>query len=665
MKRLNDFLAGVPMTIVGGAFLVASLILMLMKIEISVDPAWVSVILCGTPLLYLAIWRIIYNQGMSKISSALLISIAMIAAISIGEVFAAGEVAFIMAIGAILEEKTAERSKKGLKELISLAPQQGRRIDNGKEEMINAEAIKVGYILRVLPGETIPVDGKIISGNTSVDQAIMTGESLPVDKEVDDNVFCGTINRFGAIDIEATNVGEHSSLQKLIRMVQDAENKQAPIQRVADKWATWLVPVALLIAVITYFVTQDMVRSVTVLVVFCPCALVLATPTAIMAAIGQATKQGIVIKSGEALEKMGKVDTIAIDKTGTLTFGKLEVSDTISFSEELSEKELLTLAASAESRSEHPLGKAIVAHAISNNLILSDAEGFSVEAGKGIFANVSGKNLLCGSEKYLQENGVSIPQQVSDTLDKLRNQGKASILAAIDGLCIGVIGLSDVMRPMANEMVAELEEMDTQTVLLTGDNQRTADYFAKRVGITSVRADLLPEEKVQHIVHLQQQGYSVCMIGDGVNDAPALKTASVGVAMGAMGSDIAVDAADIALMSDDISKIPYLKRLSNATVRTIKFSISLALFINLVAILMSFKGWLTPITGALVHNAGSIFVVLIAAMLYDRKFDLCGMHPGRVNGTVSISHLTTRLKSRSERKAAASRVYTDQRSDLA
>ncbi|NLL21237.1 MAG: cation-translocating P-type ATPase [Firmicutes bacterium] len=621
MERLNDLLAGIPMTIVGGIFLGISLILMLMKIEVPVDPAWVSVIICGTPLLYLAIWRIIYNKGMSKISSALLISIAIIAAIAIGDIFAAGEVAFIMAIGAILEEKTAEKSQKGLKELISLTPQQGRRINNGKEEMINAEEIKVGDILRVLPGETIPVDGKIINGNTSVDQAIMTGESLPVDKEVGDSVFCGAINRFGAIDMEATNVGEDSSLQKLIRMVQDAENKQAPIQRIADKWATWLVPLALLIAIVTYFLTQDIVRGVTVLVVFCPCALVLATPTAIMAAIGQATKHGIIIKSGEALEKMGKVDTIAFDKTGTLTFGKLEVSDIISFKPDIDENTLLALVASSEARSEHPLGKAIVAHAKEKGITIIDAEGFRMEAGKGIYANVSGRNLLCGNEKYLKENGIDIPQQVSDALNTLRNQGKASILAAADGLCVGVVGLSDVLRSTAKEMVNELCEMDTQAVLLTGDNRRTADYFAQQVGITSVRAELLPEEKVQNIVQLQQEGKSVCMIGDGVNDAPALKTASVGVAMGAMGSDIAVDASDIALMSDDISKIPYLKRLSNATVRTIKFSISMSLFINFVAILMSFIGVLTPTTGALVHNAGSIFVVLIAALLYDRKFD--------------------------------------------
>lgn len=620
MKRLTDLLAGVPMTIIGGVFLAVSFILMMMKIDVPVDPAWVAIFVSGVPLLYLAIWRIIYNEGMSKISSALLISIAMIAAIAIGDTFAAGEIAFIMAIGAILEDKTVERSKKGLKKLISLAPEQGRRIDQGQEEMIKAEEIKVGYVLRVLPGETIPVDGRIVSGNTSVDQAVITGESLPVDKEVGDSVFGGTINRFGAIDIEATNDGKDSSLQKLIRMVQEAENKQAPIQRIADKWATWLVPVALLIAIATYFVTQDIVRAVTVLVVFCPCALVLATPTAIMAAIGQATKYGVIIKSGEALEKMGKVDTIAFDKTGTLTMGKLEVSDLISFSKEMNETELLILLASAESRSEHPLGKAIVAHAKEKDIPLRDVEEFRMEAGKGIYAKVSDRKLLCGSEKYLEEKGIDIPQQVREKLELLRNEGKASLLVAVDGFCVGVAGLSDVLRSTARDMIAELDKMGTKTVLLTGDNLRTANYFAKKVGISSIRAELLPEEKVQNIVQLEQEGKTLCMIGDGVNDAPALKTASVGVAMGTMGSDIAVEAADIALMSDDISKIPYLKRLSNGTVRTIRFGISLSLIINLVAIIMSFMGWLTPTTGALVHNVGSILVVLIAALLYDRKF---------------------------------------------
>lgn len=621
LKKINDSLAGIPMTIASGIFLAISLALSISDISVLIDPAWISVFISGIPLLYLSIWRIIHNPGISKISSALLISIAMIAAIAIGDLFAAGEVAFIMAIGAILEEKTTERAKKGLKNLIELAPQQGRLLENGCEKMIPAESIKQNDILRILPGETIPVDGKIINGNTSIDQSIMTGEALPIDKAIGDNVFCGTINRFGAIDITATKVGENSSLQKLIRMVREAEDKKAPMQRIADKCASWLVPVALFIAIIAYFVTGNIVRAVTVLVVFCPCALVLATPTAIMAAIGQATKHGVIIKSGEALEKMGKVDTIAFDKTGTLTFGRLEVSDIISFSEETDNHRLLFLAASAEARSEHPLGKAIVAYAKEQGIALEETSDFFMEAGKGVYAQLKTEKMFCGSEKYLTEKGIAIPSRIKDMLKVLRGQGKASILIAINNICMGIIALSDVLRPTAKDMIWKLSKMNTQTVLLTGDNQQTADYFARQVGITQVRAELLPEEKDNNIKEIRQHGNNVCMIGDGVNDAPALKTANVGVAMGSMGSDIAVDAADIALMSDDISKIPYLKRLSNATVNTIKFSISLSLCINFIAIILSLTGILTPTTGALVHNAGSCLVVLIAALLYDREFE--------------------------------------------
>lgn len=621
MKKINDFLAGIPMTIVGGVFLVLSLVLPRVGIDLPVDPAWATVVISGIPLLYLAVWRIIYNPGISKISSALLITVAMIAAIMIGDLFAAGEVAFIMALGAILEDMTTDRAKKGLKKLISLAPTQGRRIFDGKEEMIPAEEIKGDDILRILPGETIPVDGVIVSGETSVDQSIMTGESLPVDKNVGDEVFCGTINCFGAIDIRATKVGEDSSLQKLIRMVREAEDKKAPMARIADKCASWLVPVAMVIAIIAGIVTQDIVRAVTVLVVFCPCALVLATPTAIMAAIGQATKHGVIIKSGEALEKMGKVDTITFDKTGTLTYGKLEVSDIISFEDGRDENTLLSLAASAEAKSEHPLGKAIVSCAKERGVEILESDSFRMTTGKGIYAEVSGRGLLCGNEKFLTENGVSISAEIVAKLEELRAQGKASILVADGKTCIGIVALSDVLRPEAAEMVSKLNGMNTSTVLLTGDNKMTADYFASKVGISEIRAELLPEQKVENIVALQKSERTVCMIGDGVNDAPALKTADVGVAMGSMGSDIAVEAADIALMSDDISKIPYLKRLSNATVKTIKFSITLSMCINFLAVALSVLGVLNPTTGALVHNAGSCFVVLIAALLYDRKFD--------------------------------------------
>ncbi len=618
IKRTNDVLAGWPMTLVGGVFLLVSFVLPRVGQPWGENLAWVCVVICGIPLLYLAIWRMIYNKGVSKISSALLISMAMIAAICIGDLFAAGEVAFIMEVGALLEDMTTNRAKKGLKNLFSLAPDTGRIVRNGTEIIVEVAEIVKGDILRIFPGETIPVDGLILVGETSVDQSVMTGESLPVDKTAGDTVFCGTINRFGSIDIEATKVGEDSSLQRLIRMVEDAEKDQAPTQRIADKWASWLVPVALIIAFIAYIVTKDIIRAVTVMVVFCPCALVLATPTAIMAAIGQATKHGVIIKSGEALEKMGKVDTMAFDKTGTLTYGKLQVSDIIPFWG-VSERELLTLTAAAESRSEHPLGKAITDEALSSGISFPLIEGFKMEAGKGISAQIGETQYYFGNEKYIKENGVSAADDASALLDRLRSEGKASVLISDGTKLIGVIALSDTIRPEAAEIIRRLKEMNTTSVLLTGDNRKAAEFLASQVGISELRADLLPEEKVSNINVLKQRG-KVCMIGDGVNDAPALKTADVGVAMGAMGSDIAVDAADVALMDDNISKLPYLKWLSNTTIKTIKGAITLSMCINFVAILLSVLGILNPTTGALVHNAGSCFVVLLAALLYDRKY---------------------------------------------
>ncbi|MCR4962318.1 MAG: cation-translocating P-type ATPase [Firmicutes bacterium] len=620
MQKLSDCLAGLPATVISGICVALSLILPRAGIHPSIDPAWGAVILSGFPLLYLAVWRMVHNTGVRRISSALLITIAMLAALAIGDLFAAGEVAFIMAIGALLEQATTNRAKKGLKKLISLAPVQGRRVNGATEEMVPVAALRPGDVVRILPGEIIPVDGTVIDGESSVDQSIMTGESLPVDKAQGDQVFCGTMNCFGAIDVTTTNVGADSSLQQLIRMVQEAEDKQAPMQRLADQWASWLVPVAVTVAIIAGLATHSLVRAVTVLVVFCPCALVLATPTAIMAAIGQATKHGVIIKSGEALEKMGKVSTIIFDKTGTLTYGRLQVSDILPFDETVSERDLLFLAASAEAKSEHPLGQAIVAHAKAENISLEEVKGFKMTSGKGIYGEAAGRRLLCGNEKFLRDNQAAIHPAAEQELARLRNQGKASVLVAAENRCIGVISLSDVLRPEAKDTVCRLSGMHVNSVLLTGDHSQTARYFGRQAGFSQVYGDLLPADKLKYIEGLQERGESVCMIGDGVNDAPALKAAGVGVAMGSMGSDIAVEAADIALMQDDISKIPYLKRLANATMNTIKLSISLSMCINFVAVWLSTLGKLTPTTGALVHNAGSCLVVLIAALLYDRKF---------------------------------------------
>jgi len=315
------------------------------------------------------------------------------------------------------------------------------------------------------------------------------------------------------------------------------------------------------------------------------------------------------------------VDTIAFDKTGTLTHGRLEVSDIICFDAEKTQDEVLSLAASAEAKSEHPLGKAIVSYANDHDLVVWQSDDFRMLAGKGVCCQVLKKRICCGNESFLEDEKIALSTEHSAALDALRKQGKATVLVAEEDRCIGVLALSDVIRTEAKTMVERLHNMHTDIVLLTGDNEKTAQYFAQQVGIQTVRAELLPAQKVENIASLQREGKLVCMIGDGVNDAPALKTAQVGVAMGGLGSDIAVEAADIVLMQDDISKLPYLKRLSDATVGTIRFSITLSMCINFLAVTLSVLGVLNPTTGALVHNAGSCFVVLIAALLYDRKFD--------------------------------------------
>lgn len=618
LQKIRDFLTSVPLTAISGLFLILSILLPKAGLELPFDPAIITVIISGLPLLYLAVIRLIKNKGISKISSALLITIAMIAAIFIGDLFAAGEVAFIMALGEILEDLTGERAKKGLSRLIKLTPATARRINNSKEETVNAEEIKIGNVIRILPGEAIPIDGIIISGETSIDQSVMTGESLPIDKTVGDFAYSGTINCFGTIDIKATKVGKDSSLQKLIRMVKEAESKKAPMARTADKAASLLVPLALIIAVITGFITKDIIRAVTILVVFCPCALVLATPTAIMAAIGQATKRGVIIKSGEALEKMGKTDIIAFDKTGTLTYGRLEVSDVISFTDNISSDELLRLSASIEAKSEHPIGKAITCFAKQKGITLAETDSFKLLAGLGITAALGNKALLCGNEKLITDNNIAIPDKAK--IEKLKNQGKAIVLVAMDGECIGLIALSDILRTESPEVIEKLKSTGIIPVLLTGDNDTAARHLCKKIGIDIIKSELLPEQKMESIISFKRDNKTVCMIGDGINDAPALKIADVGIAMGSIGSDIAVEAADIALISDDLRELPYLKRLSVATVKTIKFSITLSMIINILAVLLSVLGLLNPTTGALVHNAGSCFVVLIAALLYDRKF---------------------------------------------
>lgn len=618
IEKIINFFESKQMLIISAIGAIFSLIFYIKDIQTIYNPGWISIVISGIPIFLSAYSQLFFEK---KISSALLITIGIIASISIGEIFAAAEIAFIMALGEMLEDMTIDKSKKGLTTLINLAPTSGKvvKIKNEEEieEDILAQEIKKGDILRVRPGESIPVDGVIVHGSTSVDQSIMTGESLPLDKTKGDEVFCGTINCFGSIDIQATQVGKDSSFEKLIALLKDAQKKKAPTQRVVDVWASYLVPIALLISIATYLFTGHIERAVTILVVFCPCALVLATPTSIVAAIGQATKFGIIIKSGEALEKMGKANIVAFDKTGTLTHAKLEVSDIIPFG--IKEEELLRLSLSVESLSEHPLAKAIVKYAQKKGIKPNQATHFKMVAGQGVVGEVEKKSLLLGTQEFLEKNGVDIGDL--QAIESLRKEGKALVLVAMDLKFIGIFALKDMIRQESLGVIEKLTKMGVETLLLTGDSKKAAHTFAKKVNIKKVFANLLPEEKLLNIEKLQNSKKLVAMVGDGVNDAPSLKRADVGIAMANIGSDIAIDAADIVLMGDQISKIPYLKQLSNATIFSIKFNISLSMFINLVAVILSVMGILTPVTGALVHNAGSVLVVLNAARLYEKKFD--------------------------------------------
>lgn len=618
LDKISNFLESKKMLMVSafGAFF--SLVFYLKDISVFYDPGWISIIISGSPIFLSALRQLFLRK---KISSALLITIAIIASISIGEIFAAAEIAFIMAVGEMLEAMTIDKSKKGLKKVINLAPSSGRVISTKEgedvEEQIVAEKIQKGDILRVKPGESIPVDGVIVNGSTSIDQSIMTGESLPIDKTKGDSVFCGTINCFGSIDIKATKVGKDSSFEKLIKLLKEAQKKKAPTQRIVDVWASYLVPTALLISIITYFFTGEIERAVTILVVFCPCALVLATPTSIVAAIGQATKFGVIVKSGEALERMGKANIVAFDKTGTLTHAKLEVSDILPFG--MSEDKLLHVSLSVESLSEHPLAKAIVKHAKEKEIKPSEVKNFKMVAGQGVMGEVLGKKLLLGTEEFLEKNGVKIENL--ESIEGFREEGKALVLVAMDLKFVGIFALKDTIREESLGVIEKLTKMGVKIVLLTGDSQRAAKSFAKRVNIKEVLADLLPEQKLSTIKKLQDEKKLVAMVGDGVNDAPALKSADVGIAMANIGSDIATEAADIVLMGDQIARVPYLKQLSNATIFSIKFNIFLSMFINILAVILSVMGILTPVTGALVHNASSVLVVLNAARLYEKKFD--------------------------------------------
>ena len=593
------------------AFLVISgvaLLLSMFDLNLPFNLAWIAIILCGLPIVMEAIIGLITSFD---IKADVLVSIALIASVVIGEDFAAGEIAFIMQIGALLEDLTVAKARAGIEKLVHLTPQTARVIVDGVEKTVDAKEVEIGDIIRVLPGETIAVDGIIINGETSVNQAVMTGESLPVDKTVGDEVSSGTVNQFGAFEMKATKVGEDSSIQRMIKLVQSADANKAKIVGLADKWATWIVIIALTAAGLTWAISGEIIRAVTILVVFCPCSLVLATPTAIMAAIGNATKHGFLVREGDALERLAKISKITFDKTGTLTYGKPEVIAVKSISDSINDDELYLYVAGAESMSEHPLGKAIVnsyRENISRQIPVCD--NFKMIVGKGVSATVNSRNIAAGN-KELVDNDMNT--------NAYTEQGATIIFISVDGVFSGYIVLADKVRDESQRMISNIIGLGVTPVLLTGDNINSAKTIGKKLGIDEIQSECLPEDKLKAISDYQQKGTSVCMIGDGVNDAPALKKANVGIAMGGVGSDIAIDAADIALVDDEVKEIPHLLALSKRMMNTIKLNLSFSMLLNFAAIILAITGILNPVVGALVHNAGSVLVIINSAILLKWK----------------------------------------------
>lgn len=604
------------------------------------DPSWIAVVLCGFPILRAA-KRALFEQR--KITSPLLISIAIIASLALqfffyfggnadgghmhdSYIFAAGEIAFLMALGEMIEDWTVKKSRKGIEALMNLAPKRAqRKTADGDVETVPVEALKKGDIVLVRPDDMIPADGEIIEGESSVNQASLTGESLPVDKSAGDAVLAGTWNQSGALTLRVTKPNGENTISRLIKLVREAEEKKAPVQHVADRWAARVVPAAILCSVLVgffaYFVlgvnfSSSLIRGVTILVVFCPCAFALATPTAVAAGIGNAARRGILIKSGEALEKLARVDCAVFDKTGTLTRAELKIEAAFSAGTR-SEKEMLALCAAAEQRSQHPIARALIAAA--QGLSLPTARNIFSKTGIGVACDIDDEEILVCSFPSLEKEKIAVPADAEKFAAERRERGETLVCLVADSVLVGIFALSDTLRERIRETLAALKSDRVRTVMLTGDNAAAARHTAKLAGIDEVFSDLLPENKAEKITAMRGNGRRVLMVGDGVNDAPALASADCSVAMGALGSELAVETADIAILNDNVALIPGLMRFSKKVLKTIHINFGISLAINFTSVVLSALGVLDPVTGAIVHNASSIIVVSHSAFLLFHK----------------------------------------------
>lgn len=634
MNKLINFLSNFKVILIAGFFLFIQLILIMTKNVIKYfDFSIITIILSSFPIYY---YSILYIFKYKKITASTLVSIAITVLViksfaqnSFHDMFAAAEVAFLSSFGRFLEEKALKRTKKAIFNLLELQPKNAKVLVENEIILKDIEDIKIGDIIRVLEGERIPVDGIIISGNTSIDQSVLTGESLPLFKNEGSQVYTATLNISNYIDIKVTKENKDSSFSKLLNIIEKAEKNKSKIQRIVDKWAVYLVPFALFISIISFIIfyftsSRDVLalndslnRATTVLVVFCPCAMLLATPTAIIASIGQATKFGLIIKSGFALEEFSKIDYICFDKTGTLTEAKLSISKI--FTNNINENDLILISASAESKSNHIIAKVLKEKSKSLNLKTVEPKEYKNILGKGIISLVNDKKIHCGSFTFLEEENIKIDEKFKNLANNLRKKGEYVIFIAINFAFKGMISFSDKLKDNAKKLVSFYKKKNIKTILLSGDNENTVKYIANKLEIDSYYSECLPEDKIKIIQKLKENNKKVAMLGDGINDAGALKVSNISIAFAENGADIAVDSSDIAFCNNNLNKIAYLYNLSKKTFYTITINLVISILVNILGLIFSLSGYLTPILGALVHQGGTILVILNAIYLYERK----------------------------------------------
>ncbi len=562
----------------------------------------------------------VYNR---KITVNVFVTVALIATVAVGEFLSAAIIVFIMAVAGAFESYTLDKNRRSIRNLLDLTPKTATIRRQGQEVAVTLSEVQVGDVAVVRPGERIPVDGVVKAGASSVNQAPITGESMPVEKFTGSEVFSGTLNETGRLEIMATKTGEDTTLARIVQLVENAQETKAPIQNIADRFTVWFLPAVLVLAVIGFFTSGDIKVAVSVLLVACPCAFAIATPTAVTAGISNMARRAVLIKGGIFFELAGKLDRLLVDKTGTFTLGRPKVVEIVAF-DGVPEDEVLRLAAIAEKYSEHPLARAVMALCNERGIEAPEPDEFRAEVGMGVTAMWSDKEILVGKDKYLQANNISIPEIIEQTVSDQTQQGRTAMLVANDMRPVGLIAIADEVRPETPRVISALKrDFGIEKItMITGDNHRVAKAIAAQIGMDDFQAELLPEQKQELVRGLQNEGHLVGMIGDGINDAPALALADIGFAMGSAGTDVAIETADVTLMNDDLSRVAEFVWMSQKVLRRIKLNIFFSIIYNVVGLIMASLGMLTPVLAVIFQEAGCITVVFSSTLLLWSKTDL-------------------------------------------